>query len=132
MLLESWEDAIGDPDFEDEVARALTNWGDASDRKRDFASSCAEDLQLVAELEASSFHVGLAEHGEWDGEISEPFQSSGGARDEGVCKSCGCEILGVRRDFCSYGCTKRAAFIGLPLTFPRSEEPSFRLHRAHL
>ncbi len=42
------------------------------------------------------------------------------------CKSCGQVVPKTRRDFCSLGCTKRAAFVGLPLKFPRSAKPRGR------
>lgn len=42
------------------------------------------------------------------------------------CKSCGGVIPGNKIDFCSYGCTKRAAFVGLPLKFPRNAKPRGR------
>lgn len=42
------------------------------------------------------------------------------------CKSCGGTIPPQKVDFCSYGCTKRAAFVGLPLKYPRTDKPRGR------
>lgn len=74
------------------------------------------------ELEASAEEV-TAFLGELEAKTDEELEASA---PEGACKSCGQVVQGMKRDFCSYGCTKRAAFVGLPLKFPRTDKPRGR------